>query len=43
MEPETGGHVELKIGMVHAMETPERRHRMKHHMLEIDGEIQRQY
>ena len=43
MEPEAGGNVELKIGMMHAMEAPERRHRMEHHMLEIDSEIQCQY
>ena len=34
------GHVELKVGVMHAMQPPERRHGMKEHVLQVDGEVQ---
>ena len=43
MEAHAGGHVELEIGMVHAVQPPERRHRMEQHVLEVDGEIEKDH
>ena len=42
MEPRTRRHVEVKIGVVHAVQPPKRRHRVEHHMLQIDREIEHQ-
>jgi hypothetical protein len=33
-------HVEFQIGMMHAMQPPQRRHRVKQHVLEVDREIE---
>ena len=33
-------HVKFQIGMMHAMQPPQRRHRMKQHVLEVDREVE---
>ena len=40
MEPGPGGDVEIEIGMMHAMQPPQRRHGVEHDMLQIDDEIE---
>ena len=40
MKATARGHVEVEIRMVHAMHAPQCRDRMKHHMLQIDRQIQ---
>ena len=37
MEAQSRRHVEFEIGVVHAVQPPQGRHSMKHHVLEIDG------
>ena len=39
MEARAGGDVEIQIRMVHAVEPPERRHRVKHDMLQVNHQI----
>jgi hypothetical protein len=43
METQARGDVELKISMLHAMQTPERRHGVKRCMLAIDDEIEEKH
>jgi hypothetical protein len=40
MEPRTRGDIHIDVGMVHTMQAPEDRHRVKQHVLQVDGEIQ---
>ncbi len=42
VEADAGADVETKIRVVHAVQAPERRDRVEHHVLQIDGEIERQ-
>ena len=39
MKARPGGHVEIEVGVVHAVQAPQGRHGMKHDVLKIDGEI----
>jgi len=41
MEAQSGGHVEFEVGMMHAMQPPQRRHRMEEDMLEIDRKVEK--
>ena len=40
MEPRPGGDIEVEVGVVHAVQPPERGHGMEHHMLKIDCQIE---
>ena len=40
MKAQAGGHVELEIGMMHPMQPPEGRDRVKEDVLQVDGEIE---
>jgi hypothetical protein len=40
MEAQAGGGVEVEIGMVHAMQSPQQWNRMEHHVLEIQGGVE---
>jgi hypothetical protein len=40
METQPGRDVEFKVGVVHAMQAPQRRHRMKEDMLEINRKVE---
>ena len=40
MEAGAGRHVEIQVGMVHAVQPPQRRHGVKHDVLEIDDQIE---
>src|SRR5262245_38314022 len=40
MEPHARRDIEFQIGMVHAMQSPKRRHRMKQHMLKVDDQVE---
>ena len=42
MKPRTRGDVYIDVGVVHTMQAPENRHRVKQHMLQVDGEIQQE-
>ncbi|GER05581.1 hypothetical protein JCM17846_32630 [Iodidimonas nitroreducens] len=42
MKPQARGHVEFQIGVMHAVQPPQGGHGVEHHMLEIDGEIERE-
>ena len=35
-----GGHVELEVGVVHAVQPPQHRHGMEQHVLQVDGEVE---
>ena len=43
MKAQAGRGVEVEIGVVHAVQPPEPRHRMEHHMLEVDREVEQQH
>ena len=43
MKAQAGGGVKIEIGVVHPVQPPEPRHRMEHHVLEIDRQIEQQY
>ena len=40
MEPGPCGHIEVEVGVVHAVQPPERGHGMEHHMLKIDRQVE---
>ena len=40
MESGAGGHIEIEVGVVYAMQTPESGDRMKQHVLKKDGKIE---
>jgi hypothetical protein len=40
MEARARGDIEVEVGMVHPMHPPKRGDRVKHHMLEVDGNIE---
>jgi len=40
MEAQSRGHVELRVGVVHAVEAPQGRDGVKKDVLEVDGEIE---
>jgi hypothetical protein len=40
VETQPGADVELEVGVVHAVEPPQGRHRMEEDMLEIDREVE---
>ena len=35
-----GGDVKIEIGVMHAVQPPQRRHRVEHYMLQVDREIE---
>ena len=37
------GHVEFQIGVMHAMQPPQRRHGMKQHMLQVDRKVEKDH
>ena len=39
MKAQAGCHIKFQIGVMHAVQTPERRHCVEHHMLKVDDEI----
>jgi hypothetical protein len=41
VEAQTGGHVDVEIGMMHPVQPPQRRNRVKEHMLKVDREIEK--
>jgi len=43
VKAQTGGHVEFQIRMMHAVQPPESRNGMEHHVLEIDRKVERQH
>ena len=43
MKPHAGCRIEVEVAVVHHVETPERRHGMKQHVLAIEQTIERQY
>jgi hypothetical protein len=43
METHAGGHVDIEIGVVHAVKTPQRRHVMEDDVLTVDHEIERDH
>ena len=40
VEAQSGGHIDIQIGMVDHVQPPEQRNRVKDHVLEIDGQVQ---
>jgi hypothetical protein len=40
MEARAGRDVDVEVGVVHAMQPPQRRHGVEHHMLQVDGEVE---
>ena len=40
VEARAGRHVELEVGVVHAVQPPQRRHGVEQHVLQVDGEIE---
>ena len=36
-------HVEIEVGVVHPVQSPQQRDGMEHHVLQIDGEVERQH
>ena len=43
MEAHAGGHVDIEIGVVHAVQPPQHRHVMEDDMLEVDHQIERDH
>ena len=43
VEARAGRHVEVEIGVVHAVQPPERRHGVEQHVLQVDGEIEQDH
>ena len=41
MEAHTGRHVDVEIGVMHPMQSPQQRHFVKKHVLQIDRKIER--
>jgi hypothetical protein len=41
MKAQPGGHVEFEVGVMHAMQPPQRRHGVKEDMLEIDRKVEK--
>ena len=41
VEARSGRDVELEVGMMHAVQPPQRRHGMEQHVLQVDREIER--
>jgi hypothetical protein len=40
VKPRSGGDVEIKIGVMDAMQPPQQRHRVKHDVLQVNREIE---
>src|ERR1700736_2330134 len=40
VEARAGGDIEVEVGMMHPMHPPECEYRVKHHVLEVDGDIE---
>ena len=40
MEAQPGRHIEFEVGVVHAVQPPQRRHGVEQHVLEIDREVE---
>ena len=40
MKAHAGGYVEIVVAVVHAMETPQQRHGVEQHVLQVDGKVQ---
>ena len=43
MEAHARRHVELEVGVVHAVQPPQRRHRVEQHVLQVDREIEQDH
>ena len=43
METRARGHVKIQVGVVHAVQAPQQRHGVEHHVLQIDRQVQRQH
>ena len=43
MEAHAGRHIDVEIGVVHAMQPPQHRHGVEQHVLEIDGKVEHQH
>ena len=41
METRTGGHIDFKVGVMHPVQPPQHRHGVKQHVLQIDGEVEK--
>ena len=42
-ETGAGGDVEFEVGVMHAVQAPERRHGMEHHVLKVDREVEKHH
>jgi hypothetical protein len=42
MKPQARGDIEFQVRMMHAVQPPECRHRMEHHVLQINRQIKQQ-
>lgn len=42
MKARTRGDVYIEVGMMHAVQAPQKRHSVKDHMLQVDGEVQQE-
>ena len=40
MESQAGGHIDIEISMMHPVQSPQHRNRVKQHMLKVDSEVQ---
>src|ERR1043166_1052516 len=40
MKPHAGGHVDVEVGVMHAMQAPQQRHHMERDVLRVDREIE---
>ena len=43
MEAHAGGHVEVEVGVMHAVQPPQHRHGMEQHVLQVDGEVEQDH
>ena len=43
MKPRTGSDIEIEIGMMHTVQSPEQGYSMEHDMLQVNGHIQHDY
>ena len=41
MEAQPGGHINIEIGVMHPVQSPQHRNRVKEHMLKVDREVER--
>ena len=43
VEAHAGRHVDVEVGVMHAVQPPQHRHRMEQHVLQIDGKIEQNH